>query len=85
MLAIVFLTDNHTESIADQAIAAGLLTFIMILILMLLLAASAVHRIFANTRARVVSRMMGIVLTTMAVDTIPGGFDALGCSALRCH
>lgn len=78
MLAIVILTDNHTESIANQAMTAGLLMIVLLLTLGLLLVASAVHRVIGNTGASVISRVMGIVLATIAVDSILGGFDALG-------
>ena len=78
MLAIVILTDNHTASLADQAITAGLLMVVLLLTLVLLLAASAVHRVIGSTGASVISRVMGIVLATIAVDSILGGLDALG-------
>ncbi|WP_417259135.1 MarC family protein [Celeribacter sp.] len=78
MLAIVILTDNHTESIADQAITAGLLILVLLLTLMLLLAASAVNKVIGNTGASVISRVMGIVLATIAVDSIVGGLNTLG-------
>ncbi|MAS05684.1 MAG: MarC family transcriptional regulator [Ahrensia sp.] len=77
MLAIVILTDNHTESLADQATTAGLLMIVMLLTLVLLLAASFVHRFIGNTGASVISRVMGIVLATIAVDSVLGGLDAL--------
>ena len=77
MLAIVILTDNHTESLADQATTAGLLMIVMLLTLVLLLAASFVHRFIGNTGASVISRVMGIVLATITVDSVLGGLDAL--------
>ena len=77
MLAIVILTDNHTESLADQAMTAGLLMIVLVLTLVLLLAASFVHRFIGNTGASVISRVMGIVLATIAVDSVLGGLDAL--------
>ncbi|WP_420409924.1 MarC family protein [Hoeflea sp.] len=78
MLAIVILTDNHTESIAEQAITASLLLIVLLLTLALLLVASAVNKVIGNTGASVISRVMGIVLATIAVDSILGGLDALG-------
>ncbi len=78
MLAIVILTDNHTESLADQAITAGLLMLVLLLTLGLLLAATYVHRVIGSTGASVISRVMGIVLATIAVDAVLGGFNALG-------
>jgi multiple antibiotic resistance protein len=77
MLAIVILTDNHTESLVDQAVTAGLLMIVLVLTLVLLLAASFVHRFIGNTGASVISRVMGIVLATIAVDSVLGGLDAL--------
>ncbi|QIE46035.1 MarC family protein [Pseudohalocynthiibacter aestuariivivens] len=77
MLAVVVLTDNHTESIRDQAITAGLLVVVLIITLILLIMASAVHRLIGNSGASVISRVMGIILATIAVDAILGGFDAL--------
>ena len=78
MLAIVILTDNHTETIAEQAVTAGLLVLVLVLTLVLLLAATFVHRLIGNTGASVISRVMGIVLATIAVDAILGGYNALG-------
>lgn len=78
MLAIVVLTDNHTESLGDQAMTAGLLALVLLLTLAVLLVASAIHRVIGNTGASVISRVMGIVLATIAVDAVLGGLDALG-------
>ncbi|WP_138936227.1 MarC family protein [Roseovarius arcticus] len=78
MLVIVILTDNHTESIAEQTVTAGLLILVMAFTLMLLLVATFIHRVIGNTGASVISRVMGIVLATIAVDAILGGLDALG-------
>lgn len=71
MLAVVILTRNEANTLAEQAVTAGLLC------LVLLLAASAIHKLIGNTGASVISRVMGIVLATIAVDAILGGFDVL--------
>lgn len=78
MLAVVVLTNNHTETVAQQAVTAGLLVVVLLLTLGLLLAASTVFRIIGITGASVISRVMGIVLATIAIDAILGGFEALG-------
>lgn len=77
MLAIVVLTDNHKQALMDQAITAGLLILVMCLTLCLLLAATFVHRIIGNTGASVISRVMGMILATIAIDSIIGGMEAL--------
>lgn len=78
MLAVVVLTNNHTETIANQAVTAGLLVLVLLVTLGLLLAASTVFKVIGITGASVISRVMGIVLATIAVDAILGGFEALG-------
>lgn len=78
MLAIVVLTDNHTETFAEQSVTAALLIVVLLLTLGLMLAASSVYKVIGTTGASVISRVMGIVLATIAVDSVLGGFDALG-------
>lgn len=78
MLAIVVLTDNHSQTIGEQAVTAALLVLVLIFTLMLLLGASLIYRFIGRTGASVISRVMGIVLATIAVDAILGGLDALG-------
>lgn len=78
MLAIVVLTDNHSQTIGEQTVTAVLLVLVLIFTLMLLLGASLIYRFIGKTGASVISRVMGIVLATIAVDAILGGLDALG-------
>ncbi|MGY3438259.1 MULTISPECIES: MarC family protein [unclassified Marinovum] len=78
MLAIVVLTDNHTEPLAEQLITAGMLVVVLLFTLGLLLGASVIHRVIGNTGASVISRVMGIILATIAVDQVLGGLNAMG-------
>ncbi|EEB85665.1 MarC family protein [Roseobacter sp. GAI101] len=77
MLAIVILTENSSNTLAEQATTAALLVLVLIITLALLLIATFVHRLIGDTGASVISRVMGIILATIAVDAILGGFDAL--------
>jgi len=77
MLAIVILTDNHRHSIAEQAVTAGVLVAVLLLTLLLLLLAGPIQRLIGASGASVISRVMGIVLATVAVDAVLGGLDAL--------
>lgn len=77
MLAIVILTENSSNTLPEQAVTAGLLLLVLLITLILLLAANVIHRLIGNTGASVISRVMGIVLATIAVDAILGGFDTL--------
>lgn len=78
MLAIVVLTDNHRNSLTDQAVTAALLLVVLLLTLVLLLLATRLKRVIGSTGANVVSRVMGIILATVAVDAVLGGLDAVG-------
>lgn len=78
MLAIVILTDNHTNQLTDQLMTAGLLVVILLITLVLLLLASRIGRLIGATGASVISRVMGIVLATVAVDATLGGLESLG-------
>ncbi|MDO6589766.1 MarC family protein [Loktanella sp. D2R18] len=77
MLAVVVLTDNHEQALTEQAITAGLLIIVMFFTFVLLLAATYVHRVIGNTGASVISRVMGMILATIAVDSVIGGMEAL--------
>jgi len=81
-LAIVILTDNHRNSIAEQAITGGILLSILALTFVLLLAATRIQRIIGDTGASVISRIMGLVLATVAIDAIINGLISLDLSAL---
>ncbi|SFS87958.1 multiple antibiotic resistance protein [Sulfitobacter marinus] len=78
MLAIVILTDNHSNPVSDQVITAALLLLILAVTLALLLMAGKIGRLMGTTGASVISRVMGIILATVAVDATLGGLDALG-------
>ena len=77
MLAVVILTRNESNTVAEQAVTAGLLVAVLTLTLVVLFAAGAVHRVIGDTGASVISRVMGIVLATIAVDAILDGFAML--------
>ncbi|KIT15048.1 MarC family protein [Jannaschia aquimarina] len=77
MLAVVILTENSANTLVEQAVTAGLLVVVLLLTLALLLMASFIHRLIGDTGASVISRVMGIVLATIAMDAILGGFDTL--------
>jgi|TARA_R110002049_G_scaffold44333_5_gene130122 multiple antibiotic resistance protein len=78
MLAIVILTDNHTNPVSDQLLTAGLLVIVLLITLVLLLMASRIGKLIGTTGSSVISRVMGIVLATVAVDATLGGLQTLG-------
>ncbi len=82
MLAVVILTDNHRHSIPDQAVTALMLAAVLAITLALLLVASWLKRFIGATGASVISRVMGIILATVAVDAVLGGLAAVGALSI---
>lgn len=78
MLAVVILTDNHENTLTDQAITAGLLVAVLVITLVVLLLASLIRKVIGNSGAGVISRIMGMILATVAVDSVVNGLDELG-------
>ena len=78
MLALVILTDSDTIPLAEQAVAAAMPVAVLALTLGLLLASGAIRRVIGSTGASVISRVMGIVPATIAVDSVRQGLDTLG-------
>lgn len=78
MLGIVILTENSTNSFQEQTITAGLLLLVLSITLGLLLAANLIYKVIGNTGASVISRVMGLILATIAVDAVLNGLNRLG-------
>ena len=78
MLGIVILTDNHSHSLSEQAVTAGVLIFVLLITLCVLLVAGLIDKIIGSTGASVISRVMGLILATIAVDAVINGLSDLG-------
>lgn len=70
ILAVVVLTDNNRFSIEQQAITAGLMLVVMLAALILMLAATPILKVIRMTGAALVSRIMGMILAAVAVNTV---------------
>ncbi|TLP48316.1 MarC family protein [Cohaesibacter sp. CAU 1516] len=78
MLAIVILTENRSNTLAEQTVTASLLLLVLLFTLLLLLAATFIFKLIGKTGASIISRVMGLILATIAVDAILNGLDAVG-------
>jgi multiple antibiotic resistance protein len=73
MLAVVLLTKNSEFSIWEQFQSSLLLIGVLIIVLVLLLLASKVHKIIGDAGASIISRVMGLILSAVAVANVIDG------------
>jgi len=81
MLAVVLLTDNDRFSVLDQARTAGMLVLVMVITLGVLLLSQPILRIIRKPGTIIVSRVMGLILASLAVDNAVRAIAALVGSA----
>lgn len=70
MLAVVMLTDNHRYSIEEQLVTASVMLAVMAITFLLFLLAGPIQRLIGNSGASIISRVMGLILASVAVDNI---------------
>lgn len=70
MLAIVMLTDNNRFSADDQAITAIVMFAVLLVACGFMLLAGPIIRLIGNSGAAVVSRVMGMILASVAADAV---------------
>ena len=76
MLAVVMLTDNHRYSASEQVFTAGAMLAVLAITLILFLLAGPIQRLIGESGASIVSRVMGLVLASVAVDNILHGLTS---------
>ena len=79
MLTVMTLTDNSRVSVAEQAETVAQIVVILAITLLLLLCAGPIIRVIGRAGASVISRVMGLILASVAVDGIvKAGREILG-------
>ncbi|MFH1037204.1 MAG: MarC family protein [PVC group bacterium] len=73
MMAVVLLTDNHRFSIFHQMQTTGVILAVLAIQLLLLLLARRILRVIGESGASVVSRIMGLILASVAVTSVLNG------------
>lgn len=73
MLAVVLLTKNSEFSIWEQVQSSLALIGVLAIVLFLLIVASKVHKIIGDGGASIISRVMGLILSAIAVANIIEG------------
>lgn len=70
MLAIVLLTDNNRFSVADQTITGIVMVLVLVVAYVCMLLAEPIIRIIGDSGAAIVSRVMGMILASVAADAV---------------
>lgn len=70
IMAVVLLTDNHIFSISEQVITTTLVLFVVCITMLLLLAARIVQKKIGEYGITVISKVMGLILASYAVQSI---------------
>lgn len=73
MTAAVLLTDNQTQTIADQAVIAAIILAVLLATLLLLLLATHIQRLIGDAGAAILSRVMGLLLAAVAINLVLEG------------
>lgn len=73
MLAAVLLTENDRYSIAEQAQTFVVLLAVLVVAYVMMLMAGAIHRLIGTGGASVVSRVMGLILASVAMANLLAG------------
>ncbi|MEP2716367.1 MarC family protein [Pseudophaeobacter sp.] len=70
MLAIVLLTDNTQFAISDQLITGLTMVVVMSIACLCMFLAGPIIHLIGNSGAAIVSRIMGMILASVAVDSV---------------
>ncbi|AGH38148.1 Multiple antibiotic resistance (MarC)-related protein [Bibersteinia trehalosi USDA-ARS-USMARC-188] len=70
MMAVVLLTDNHRYNLLEQAITGGIMLAVVAITYVLLLLANHIQKYIGNAGAAIISRVMGLILSAVAVNNI---------------
>ncbi len=73
MMAAVLLTDNHRFSIVDQALTTLTMLLVLAITLVLMCLATRIQKVLGQSGASVISRIMGLILASVAVDHVLTG------------
>lgn len=73
MMAVVLLTDNHSYSIARQAVTALIMLAVMLVAYLLMLGAGRISKIIGDGGASIISRVMGLILASIAATNVLEG------------
>lgn len=77
ILAVMLATENHSHTIPMQLASAGALLVVLLLTLVLLLLAEQVNRVIGKTGEKVLVRISGLILASLACEFCIEAFESL--------
>ncbi|WP_046756340.1 MarC family protein [Kordia jejudonensis] len=75
IMAVVLMTDNHTYSIQQQAVTTVLVLVVIGITCLILLVANSVQKKIGSYGITVISKIMGLILASYAVQSILSGIS----------
>jgi multiple antibiotic resistance protein len=76
MLAAVLLTDHAQFGLLEQVQTISMMLLVLVVALALMLASNLFDRVIGNAGASVISRVMGMILTSVATHNVLKGLSA---------
>ena len=73
MLAAVLLTENNQFNLWEQAQTTAMMLSVLLIVLVLMLAASWIYRLIGSSGASIISRVMGLILASVATANVLAG------------
>lgn len=74
ILAAILLTENSKYSIVDQSLTALTMLAVIAIALILMVLSTKIFKLIGNSGAAIISRVMGLILSAVAVANILQGF-----------
>lgn len=73
IMAVVLMTDNHLYTLQEQSLTTALVFIVVMLTMLLLLGATMVQKRVGDYGITVISKIMGLILASYAVQSILSG------------
>ena len=73
MLGAVLMTRNEEYTWVEQLLTSSMMLAVLAVVLVLLLLATHVHKLIGDSGASIISRIMGLILSSVAVTNILNG------------
>ncbi|SFL39928.1 MarC family protein [Shimia haliotis] len=82
MLAIVMLTDNNSVALTDQALTAAVMIAVLAIAYVCMRLADPIIHLIGNSGAAIVSRVMGMLLASVAADFVLSALMEISANGL---